>query len=194
MPIDSATEKRLAEADWVSIAKNLLHYVLWKLDGSRPPKGHDAEDVVRTAIYKVVSGERRWESEKYKHLLKHLKIAVDSILSDHGAIGFREKGPLSFTEDSRTLDKDCSYPAACDGPDDRAAFFKEELTAGIADDEQLQLLVLALEEGCETPSEVAAETDLEQESISELKRKLARRAAKAMARAEERLSERGELT
>ena len=190
---DKKTREALDAADWDDIAPKLLHYALYlmkKKTVKRLPDGMTAEDVVVLAIQKVYSeGGRSWNPEKVPDLLYYLKRVLDSDLSGNGLLDPRKlKGEPEYKDDEELLEdlRDTPIQEEDDFCDES---FTNSLYQEIAGDEELELIVAALELDITRRSDIAEETGLAVKIIDVARRRLERKAIKARQRLQEMAGE-----
>jgi DNA-directed RNA polymerase specialized sigma24 family protein len=184
---DKKTLEALDAADWEDISSKLLHYALHLMETKtvqRLPDGMTAEDVVVAIIEKVYSGHRKWNPERVPDLLFYLKRVLESDLSGHGLLDPRKvENEPDYRENDEILDK------LEDKPDTEAYIDDEPFTQAlyheIKDDDELELIVAALELDITRPADIAKETGIPVENIYIAQRRLKRKAKRAKQRMQE---------
>jgi hypothetical protein len=142
--------------------------------GKRLPKGKDPETVVEDVIRKYLGGDRNFSPE---HSVEaQLKRGVTSWLS---ALHRTKDGEAVSLEAMTEAIGDC---VACDGPQpdadatnahDTEVLFRLLYAApAVQKSEELQLLVMAIEEGADDTKSQSAATGIPIERVGELRKKL----------------------
>ncbi len=188
--MDDDTARILQAADWATLATHLVAYTArevryrhWRT-GSKVdlPKGKTVEDLAFDAIAKVFTGQRAWNPDEQRDLLRYLMDVVDSDLSALLKSGAHKKTER-FSDDP---DADCpqSVGAVAASPEDMllAQELQDEVLAACAEDDELTLVACALLEGTNKAADIAVETGLPVARVYKLKQKLKVRMTKQAVR------------
>lgn len=191
-PPDKNVISALNAADWEDIAPKLHRFVICLMAEKtidQLPEGKTAGDLADAIVHEVYTGQRKWDPDKHPNLLVHLKWIAKSKLSGKGLLG-RKKDPLSYTDSDDELDA-LSQSAETKPNMREESAFTQALYEEIADDKDLQDIVVAIEMGCSTSRDIAREAGLTPDRVYELRRKLHGRALKARQRLQDSLKKEG---
>lgn len=186
--LDKDTLECLNAADWKVLYPRLVAYAYsqtiklpFMKGGGMLPKGREPADLAREAITRVYEGKRYWDRSAAPDLLTYLRGVVDSLLSNLlTSAGHQRRAEI-------VIEGDDALPLLDHSPDpldDQIAeecleAFKQICTEAAADDDDLQMVRMGLEE--EMPSrEIADLFSIPVKRIYQLTRKLRRRIRAAM--------------
>lgn len=190
--------QRLKEQPWEKIILKLDAYALHKArrkywpsgssDGHTLIGGCSPQDVAREAIRRVFEGGRKWDPEKDPDLLKYLKGVVDSILSAMvDSVENREVRAPSFYDESDPADDEDrrnrshavesggvhhGFPSPREHAEGNELF--DRVLAAVAGDEDLESLVLCLDEGYVSRSDISEQLGVVPSEVTNMKKRLAR--------------------
>lgn len=174
------------EYDWRTIypllyayAINCVAFYFWKKDKKNLPKGNETEDLIQEAIYKVITGERRWDPQKEPDLVKYLKMTIRSLVrnllvsADHKKVGklagVDENG--NFYEDFADIDQ--NFEDSIEQDDIWARII--EITKS---DDEVQLVLMYMVDGITTRKELAEALGLPATEIDNIMKRLKRKIQK----------------
>lgn len=197
--MNNAAINALEAADWKELGPPLLratYYFIarerWRglkvvlsVNNELTIEGQGAEDFINTAVEKLTSGQRTYRPDL--NLEENLRRTIESDIFSFRKSVRRvpwarqtleqvEEDPVGSTEE---IDEQLPEHAA-----EAAELVRRQremlaaFTACIADDEDLTLVLFALEEGKSKPAEIETVTGILAARVSELKRKLSERADK----------------
>ncbi len=191
--------RKLHEADWKAIAKELVAYATWKAqnfawrtgDHKDLALGLQGLDIAQTAIEKVLTGERAWNPER-GDLFLYLKGVVDSLMSQMAdSLDNTIQARLAEDEEGKDLPDRTEFQALrhddfgllsahqrsrgtnSDVENERVA----KLFAAIqGEDDLMAVLDVVMSSGETKPAEIAAELGIEVTEVNNRLKRL-RRAA-----------------
>lgn len=182
----------LRDADWPSIYKELVLYterLIWyrypQFRASPGSKhlalGKTCEDIAQTVITKVIGGERSWDPNR-GDLLTALKYHVQSELSNLASRNSSRKEALLLDEETVFTGGAHSTDKHQSAEDIKAAQW-QMIDQAAASDEDLQLLILAMQEALEknidpTRSNLAEILGISASDVTNLNKRLQRRVRK----------------
>lgn len=186
---DKKTRDALDAADWDDIAPKLLRYVhhlMKEKTVRRLPDGMTAGDVVNIAVQKVYLGDRIWHPEKVPDLHYFLRKVLESDLSGHGLLDPRKfEHEPEYRDDEELLENLKDQADADAGSDETDEPFTKALYEEIKGDDELELIVAALELDFVRPADIAKETGLSVDTVYVARRRLERKARRAKQRMQE---------
>jgi RNA polymerase sigma factor (sigma-70 family) len=187
--LDRDTLECLNAADWRVLYPRLVAYAQaqtvklpFMKGGGALPKGREPDDLAREAITLVYEGKRRWDRSTVPDLLIYLRCVIDSLMSNLLTSAEHQRRTEVVVE---VADDVLPMPDPDPGPlDERIAeecldAFEQICTEAVADDEELQLVRMGLED--ELPSrDIASLFSIPVNRVYQLTRKLRRRIRSAM--------------
>ncbi len=198
---DEKTFRLLEGADWGGISKELLAFVInWArkyptLGHGEDPRflvlGVSYEDVVQEVIVKAFSGERNWDPDTVDlvpWLKMHIKSIVDALAR---SIAANQETDLVTRDEESDFELGLEYKISMahqhsgeqlNNPEDlllKKEYIEQELQLiyeAARDDEELELIILAIQCGCESePRFLAEELNVPVKDIYQQVRRLQRR-------------------
>jgi hypothetical protein len=169
---------------------NKAQRLFWRRgDYGQLARGETVESLVSLAIEKILSGERRWDVEKYPDLEEFLRSVIDSLIN-HLAMSrenrLLEKLPDNPYQLEAILRKAARATTNRDPGNPETALLEEErirrereimerITALLKDDPDLAKICDCIRNGINKPQAIADKTGLPVEVVYQLGRKLRRR-------------------
>lgn len=177
--------EKISETEWEQASLNVLISLQKRYNKTACnmlAEGKTIEDIVCESIQDLITGKRKFNSEK--NLLENLRLIARSKISWSFSSSDHKKRIYVDPSDEehehmmeeggwlRELPKEIDYD-----------FFLSELINEVADDEELQLVLMAIWDDGETKSSRIAEiTDFDIKRVYELRRKLGDKAKKVQRR------------
>lgn len=141
----------------------------------------DREELVHIAIEKVLRGTQPWNPERRPEIRHHLAWVLKSVISnDLKRAEITRRAPCvangdgsmvnpvdSVAEPSRLADEDLIIEERLN-----------RIRQAVAEDDEAELIMMALEDGITKPSEIAAETGISPARIYAILKRIRRQAAK----------------
>jgi len=173
----------VSDKEWMNIIHELTAFVHFKLQGWKMKKGAHSEQnlgidavnyYVNGAIEKIFYLKWDWKYEKYS-LLEQLKLTIGSMMSSNVEIYKNKKIVVTTTEDD--VLNIMAQNASEDYSDETYKLFRQALDECSKDNEDLQLYVLALDEG-RTFDELSDITGFDKTKLYALQKKIGLRVKK----------------
>lgn len=143
--------RRLQEADWEAISKELLAFAKWRADryhwrsGSAYilPDGYELCDIVQHVIEKTINGDRKWDPDKGE-LLPWLKDQVKSVIDAlaNSAPHRREVYFSDIEEESDLTDQEELVAQQIDPSENQDRLTPEEVLLETESEEERRKIVL----------------------------------------------------
>ena len=141
----------------------------------------DREELVHIAIEKVLRGVQPWNPEKRPEIRRHLAWVLKSVISnDLKRAGMTRRASCVNNGDGRMVNP-VDLVTEPSRPADEDLIIEERLNRirrAAAEDEEAELIMMALEDGITKPSEIAAETGIAPARVYAIFKRIRRRAAK----------------
>lgn len=184
------TREELENADWTEIWPRLLKYAQAKVWNAKRLglRNHDPQDLVQKAVSSAFgAGDdgrfRRWNKEKYPSLLDFLKGIISSLAYHETGKDRKKKQEPSDPDAEKALDpchQDIMANYTSMGLSPEEALEREEsirslinkLESAFSEDEEAQLVLLAIYDGIVRPQAIAEETGISVDRVYKLRAKI----------------------
>lgn len=191
--------RKLHEADWKAIGKELVAHAIWKAqnfawrtgDHKNLALGLQGRDIAQMAIEKVLTGKRAWNPER-GDLLPYLKGVVDSLMSHYAdSLDNTIQARLAEDEEGKELLDHAEFHAARN--DDFGLLSAHQRSRGTnsdvdnervanlfaavqGEDDLMAVLDVVMSSGETKPAEIAAELGIEVTKVNNRLKRLRRTA------------------
>jgi len=181
---------RYSEVDYLALVQRLGIYtrrligrrhLVWSgMARGRLPKGMTVEDIVGNAIVDSLDGTRHWNRQRYSTEYSFLCSVIRSMVHKL-AVCSENKGtgtPTGSAEEggeADCLEELILCPQSSQADRLAASEFLDKFKATLAEEEDLQLLIMAFEDGATKRSELAAALGVSPEQIDNMTKRLLRR-------------------
>jgi DNA-directed RNA polymerase specialized sigma24 family protein len=186
--MEEAIWRILEKIDWEEVTLELIDHadikvrrLKWKTESNEDlPQGKRVEDIAQEAILKTLSGERKWDPERYPDILIFLKLVVDSFIS-HLVNSQNHKMIQRFpeNENGESLESMFSTDNSPTPEDEIIAYeMLDKIYEAIDGDTELQSIMDAIMAGYTKSRDIAEVTGFDVNHVYQLRRKLDRRFSK----------------
>lgn len=139
------------------------------------PPDREPEDLVHEAIELLLSGQRKWDTQKCPDVMVLLKGIVRSLYSHAWELAYhRTRKDLSATE-LNELRADSPAGETATSDTNVYADLRGQIEAAIGDDEELMEVYFAIVDGCERPRQIVEHLGLEAKEVNARLRRLRRK-------------------